>query len=376
MDIKSSHQIFNFLEADNLCFAYSGSISDTITHKIIELTQFNIDSSRNFVKLKNKISFLLAECYQNVVRHGKIEIQHTSFHEKSSAFFVRSIGTSFFITSANIVSNSTIEVVKEKLDRVNNLSPEELRLLQKQVLAQGKLSDRGGAGLGIIEMARKSGRKITYDFERINEDSSMFYLQLMLSSAEEHDDKEKEVSPDSTLGIMKSLHKLMVKEDILILHKGDFAEHSVLPVIQMIEKNLHKDDEVAAGKQKLYNISVELLQNISMHAYRKNGTNDALFILGKTDDNFYISTTNFIENHKIEGFKTQLSNLKKLSKDELNGLYREKLQHIIDKKEPGLGIGLIYIFRKCHMVDFVFQPNQQKSGLFSLIVTIKMSFHS
>ena len=204
----------------------------------------------------------------------------------------------------------------------------------------------------------------------------MFYLQLMLSSAEEHDDKEKEVSPDSTLGIMKSLHKLMVKEDILILHKGDFAEHSVLPVIQMIEKNLHKDDEVAAGKQKLYNISVELLQNISMHAYRKNGTNDALFILGKTDDNFYISTTNFIENHKIEGFKTQLSNLKKLSKDELNGLYREKLQHIIDKKEPGLGIGLIYIFRKCHMVDFVFQPNQQKSGLFSLIVTIKMSFHS
>ncbi|HOP04049.1 MAG TPA: SiaB family protein kinase [Tenuifilaceae bacterium] len=372
MDIKSSLEIFNFLEADNLCFAYSGSISDTITHKIIELTQFNIDSSGNFVKLKNKISFLLAECYQNVVRHGKVEIETASFHEKSSAFFVRSIGSSFFITSANIVNNSTIDVVKEKLDRVNSLSPDELRLLQKQVLAKGKLSERGGAGLGIIEMARKSGKKIIYDFEPISDCSSMFYLQLMLSSAEDSSKQEDDDYQNSSLGIMKSLHKLMVKEDILILHKGDFAEHSVLPVIQMIEKNLHKENETHSGRQKLYNISVELLQNISMHAFRKNGTNDALFILGKQDDDFYISTTNFIENNKVENLTTQLNNLKKLTKEELNGLYRQKLQSIIDRNETGLGIGLIYIFRKCNSVDFVFKPNEELIGLFNLVVTISM----
>lgn len=369
MDVESSTKIFRDLHSDDLCFVYSGSISDIITHKIIELTQFNIDSSGNFVKLKNKISFLMAECYQNVVRHGKTDLNQTNIHDKANAFFVRSIGNSFFITSSNIVKNQDIEIVKEKLDRVNNLTIDELKALQKQVLSKGKLSEKGGAGLGIIEMARRTGKKIRYVFDKVNEESSIFYLQLELKNQEE---LALEDDSGASLQLMKSLHELMVKENILILHKGDFAEHSVLPVIQMIEKNLHRETDTKTGKQRLYNVSVELLQNISMHAHRNNGVNEALFILGRVGDQFYISTTNYIERPKVEHLLSQLHYLKGLSKIELNELYREKLQGVIDCNETGTGIGLIYIFRKCHTIDYHLL---EKDNLpqFTIIITVNMT---
>jgi hypothetical protein len=366
MEVKSSIELFKELQKNDLCFAYSGSFFDSITHKIIDLTQHNIDSSGNFVKIKNKISFLMAECYQNVVRHGKTAVDYENDIDKSSAFFVRSIGTSFYITSANLVLNSTIDTIKEKLDKVNSLSQDELRLLQKQVLAKGKLSEKGGAGLGIIEMARRTDQKINYDFERINDTSSMFYLQLKIKSV---DEENKTSSVDISLDDMKILHQKMVSDNVLILHKGDFAEHSVLPVIQMIEKNLQKHADPHSGKQRLYNISVELLQNISMHAYKSNGTNEALFVLGKHNEHFYISTANYVELGKCEKLKVQIEELKGMNKNELNELYRQKLQLVIDEKAGGAGIGLIYIFRKCSSIDFSIKPESNK-GLFSLVVNV------
>jgi len=311
----------------------------------------------------------MAECYQNVVRHGKETTIKTNLHDKTSAFFVRSFGSSFYITSANIIKNKDIDIVKEKLDKVNNLSPEDLKVLQKQVLAKGKLSEKGGAGLGIIEMARKTGKKISFDFKLLNEEASMFYLQLELNSAETSDNDESPINSSLSLGLMKSLHNLMISENILILHKGDFAEHSVLPVIQMIEKNLHEEFESQAGRQKLYNISVELLQNMSMHAHKVNGANEALFILGKKNENFYISTTNYLDEVKSSKLTEYLGKLKSMSKEELNALYREKLQTIINDSECNAGIGLIYIFRKCSSVEFVISSDKPLA-LFSLVATV------
>lgn len=365
MDIHSTHQLFKNLNNDELSFAYSGSFSDTITHKIIELTHFNIDSSKNFNKLKNKISFLMAECYQNVVRHGKTTDTPEDQYIKTSAFFARSLSDTFSIASANLIPNSTISSIKEKLDRANSLSPEELKTLQREVLSKGKLSEKGGAGLGIIEMARKTGQKIAYDFLNYDDNSSIFYLQLKLRSQQEGSLECNDVSLDE----IKSLHALMMKKDILIIHKGDFSEHSVLPVIQMIEKNLRKSDEIQQGKQRLYNVSVEMLQNISMHAIRRNGVNEGLFVLGKKDDRYFIGSMNYIQPSKSKPFIERLDKLKALTKEELNELYRKKLSMIVNQKVGVTGIGLVYIFRKCNNLDYSI-ISQNDMSLFSIVATI------
>jgi hypothetical protein len=360
MDVKTTAGLLKDLRHDDLIFAYTGSVSDSITHKIIELTQFNIDSAGNFVKIKNKISFLMAECYQNVARHGKHTIELDANSEYYGAFFVRSVGNIFFIASANSVNREHIPSIKEKLDKVNNLSPDELRLLQKQVLREGKLSDRGGAGLGVIEMARRTGRKISYDFHPINEQTSLFFIQLTILTSDEQEPSE---DIDSSIYYIKSLYQKMVAENLVILHKGDFSENSVLPIIHMIEKNILRFSELKIGKQKLYNISVELLQNISMHAHKTDKFNEGLFLLELDNDHFRIGASNFVRNDNVPPLQIQLDNLNSLTREELNELYRDKLRLLVDENAQGVGIGLIYIFRKSCKVDFEIEQMTNKALL-------------
>ncbi|MDX9770903.1 MAG: SiaB family protein kinase [Tenuifilaceae bacterium] len=352
MNVEFTTDLLKSLESDDLVFAYSGVISDTITHKIIELTQSNIDSAGNFVRFKNKISFLMAECYQNVARHSKYSVDVQLNSDLRGAFYVRSFGNRFHIASANAVSIEFIETIKEKLDKVNSLSAEELRLLQKQVLAQGKLSERGGAGLGIIEMARRTGQKILYEFEPIGDNLALFFLQLNIVNS----DDQVAVDHDYSLEHMKSLYRKMQQNNLLVIHKGDFSENSVLPIIHMIEKNILRLNEVKHNKQKLYNISVELLQNISMHAARKNGVNEALFTLKKSEDGFIIGTSNYIDQVQVDPLKDSLNEIYLLTKSELNSLYREKLRLLVDEGVSGVGIGLIYIFRKSNEVRYAISP--------------------
>ncbi len=351
MDVGSISGLLEYLHKDELVFAYSGAVSDTITHKIIELTQYNIDSSGSFVKLKNKISFLMAECYQNVARHGKYAFSEMNPKNFDGAFYVRSVKDAFYIASANTVNCSAIESITEKLDKVNSLTPSELRLLQKEVLSQGKLSERGGAGLGVIEMARRTGQKISYDFEQIDDEYSLFFIQLTIKSPEKQE--ENTSKEGSSLDHMKGIHKKMVAENLIILHKGDFSEYSVLPIIQMIEKNILQTHDIKHGKQKLYNISVELLQNISMHAQRINGINEALFVLKREEGNFLVGVSNFIDSEKVGDIEDYFEFLKSKEKPELNALYRQKMKNMINEDSNSAGIGLIYLFRKSEKIDYL-----------------------
>ncbi|MFP4555810.1 MAG: SiaB family protein kinase [Bacteroidales bacterium] len=367
MDVGSIAGLLEYLHKDELVFAYSGAVSDTITHKIIELTQYNIDSSGSFVKFKNKISFLMAECYQNVARHGKYAFSEVNLQEFNGAFYVRSIKDAFYIASVNSVNCNVIDSITKKLDKVNSLTPPELRLLQKEVLSQGKLSERGGAGLGVIEMARRTGQKITYDFEQIDDEHSLFFIQLTIKSPGHQEEVPRKEY--SSLDHMKGIHKKMVAENLIILHKGDFSEYSVLPIIQMIEKNILQTDDIKQGKQKLYNISVELLQNISMHAQRINGVNEALFVLKREEGSFVIGASNFIDRENVGELKDYFEFLKSKHKPELNALYRQKMKNMINEDTSSAGIGLIYLFRKSERINYSV-TNIDNRALLNLTVAI------
>jgi hypothetical protein len=292
----------------------------------------------------------MAECYQNIVRHGTNPHTNVKFPTKSSAFFSRSRNGVFYITSANYVMNEFKDTISSKLNRVNDLSQDELKELSREVLLKGELSEKGGAGLGIIEMARKSGNKLDYLFENINEKLSMFYLHLRLRSEIEDGGERKNV--EICIEEMKQMHDSLNSENVLIMHKGDFSRLSVLPVIQMIEGNLKDQFDTPGEKQKLFHISVEILQNISKHGYKKNNESVGMFMLGKQNGHYNINTVNFVEKASAETLAKNLNELSKMSRTELDSKYKLKLRAGPGEDSNGAGLGLIDVLRECHSYHF------------------------
>ena len=209
MNINIPYYFFKLLETDSTTFVYQGEFSDDLTAKAIRLGEYSIRNTSVFNRLRKKVSFLIIECLQNVIRYEeKPKVVHQT-NNHPGTFMVRNIGNSFYITSTNRIKNEKIDGLKTKLKNINQLDEEELKKMKKHVLTDKKFSEKGGAGLGLIEITRKSGHKLEYDFEYLNFYLSCFYLQIKLVANE-----ETNKYPSVTLKNSKDLYHEILDKNI------------------------------------------------------------------------------------------------------------------------------------------------------------------
>ena len=153
MTTKTIYDFYKLLENDNISFSYRGGFSNNVLTTATQLFKENLEEEHS--KLKNKLSFLMIESFQNISRYAE-EDEDDKLEETSEFFMTRNVGDTFYIISANLIDNDKIPEVKEKLERVNTLEKKELNALYREVLTNKQISEKGGAGLGFIEMVRKT----------------------------------------------------------------------------------------------------------------------------------------------------------------------------------------------------------------------------
>jgi hypothetical protein len=68
--------------------------------------------------------------------------------------------------------------LSEKIDGLNGMDAMYLKKAYEQTLREGSFSDKGGAGLGLIEIARKSSDKLYYNFEYMGDGKFFFTFNV------------------------------------------------------------------------------------------------------------------------------------------------------------------------------------------------------
>ncbi len=121
-----------------------------------------------------KIFFISVESLQNMLIHGGKDSQG----HQHNYFILTKNHTKIEIITANLVSNNIIEKLKKDVERLNSFNdPAELKSYYMEHLDKNEISDKGGAGLGFITIAMKSGNKLGYEFGKINDTLSLFMLR-------------------------------------------------------------------------------------------------------------------------------------------------------------------------------------------------------
>jgi len=100
----------------------------------------------------------------------------------SKGIFVLGIqDKTYFIQTRNIIKDSNIKILKTRIDYLNTLDKKELRRYYKeQVKAENENPESKGAGLGLIEIARRASSKIEYEFESCNDGLSYFSMYVTI----------------------------------------------------------------------------------------------------------------------------------------------------------------------------------------------------
>lgn len=164
----------------NLILVYEGEFTQEITKSVLAMAERNMDAFGEEAAVKRKVFNVMVECLQNICKHA--EAYDTENYGKNSAIFmIGKHNNEYVITSGNAVPKEKVEEITRRLEHINSLDKEGLKELYKEVIKHGELSAKGGAGLGFIDMARKSGHKLRYDFEPINDKLSFFSLRATIS---------------------------------------------------------------------------------------------------------------------------------------------------------------------------------------------------
>ena len=84
------------------------------------------------------------------------------------------------ISTGNFITQDKVDVLKNKIDKINSMGKEELKDMYKFILNHQRLSEKGGGGLGLVDIARKTGNKLEYTFEKYSDAYYFFNLDVFI----------------------------------------------------------------------------------------------------------------------------------------------------------------------------------------------------
>lgn len=177
-------QIKHFVEdigEANLLINFTGEISEQKVNTILTDLEAQLEQSEPEFKKQRKVYNILVETLQNLYHHtGKQEKYDVSGGDtnRDVAFVIGKSEEKYSILAANYINNKGIDQLRQRLEKINAMDKDELRVFYKEVLNNGEYSVHGGGGLGMIDIARKSGNKLLYKFDKVNDDYSLFILKI------------------------------------------------------------------------------------------------------------------------------------------------------------------------------------------------------
>jgi len=169
------------MKKNNINLAYEGEITHQITKAFTSLTESNLMKEDDVNTVQKKVFHVMVECLQNISKHAENRNSIVTSKDGRGIFMISKDESEYNVTTGNVINNDKIPKLREILENINSLDPDGLKTLYKQQMREGRLSDRGGAGLGFIDIARKTGQKLIYSFLTINEKRSFFVLTSTIS---------------------------------------------------------------------------------------------------------------------------------------------------------------------------------------------------
>jgi len=173
--------IYEKMERNNILLSFKGEVTSDLLTSILQIMENKMEDFQEEPKMKKKVYNVLVECLQNLYHHMDEVPAARAEKLKSAIFMIGKMDQVYNIFTGNYILNENVAGLKGRLDKVNSLNKEELKLYYKEVLNNGEMSLKGGGGLGMIDIARKTGEKIDYKFLEINDKISFFTLNIKVT---------------------------------------------------------------------------------------------------------------------------------------------------------------------------------------------------
>ena len=174
-------EVYEDLDKRNVVLSFRGDLTGDLLTGILHIIEQKLDRYNEPNPIKRKVFNVLVECLQNLYLHNEIDSESEDPDKPSVIVMVSKCDRGYNILTGNLIPKENVKSLSERLTEINKLSRDELKELYLQTLSDGKRSSKGGSGLGFLEIARKSKRKLEFGFAPYNKESSFFSLNVKIT---------------------------------------------------------------------------------------------------------------------------------------------------------------------------------------------------
>jgi hypothetical protein len=336
-------KIRNKMMKERLLFVYRGVVTRDNSVPLLMLLEKEMEHSEfGFLGRKRLFMFVL-ESLQNVSRHS-----NGSQHAGMSLVVYSKANGGYTVTTGNVISSSNIEDLKKRLDEINHLETGEIRSVYRQMLSNSEFSSKGGAGLGLIEMAKKTGNKLDYDFVKMDDANSYFILSKTVNSegvGAHYGMKEKTFAGKA----VSQLEKMMAEHNVYLVWSGHITPDVGKEVLSFTETQLSENDVESNQRRRVFSILVEIIENVAKYSpgfepEEKYGMPIAIIRLEYKI--YHLTTGNLILNDQVDTLKKKIDTINQFDKAGLKELFRKSLSDQTLSGDSTGNMGLIDMARK------------------------------
>ena len=178
--------LFSDLERHQVLLSFKGDLTPDLVTALLGAVENQMTQLEQDPKVRKRVFNVLMECLQNLYHH-KARSQSAdegtpNSEEAQGVVMIARSDQGWQVLTGNFMAGREVDKLKAHLERVNMLDGDQLRAFYMETLAEGQYGRHGGAGLGLIDIARKSGRKLEYGFVPYDAENAFFSLNVNVNS--------------------------------------------------------------------------------------------------------------------------------------------------------------------------------------------------
>jgi len=158
------------LMENNISIIYSGPLWADGIDGLAEFLQRRLDMDELSLSASQSVFSVFVEQLNNMLMYS-VEAKGIDPVEKAKSEIAKGIflmgkhDDKYFLQTGNFMKTSSTELLKSRIDHLNTLDKQQLRqFLKEKRRSEDDNFDSKGAGLGLIEVAKRATSKIEYEF--------------------------------------------------------------------------------------------------------------------------------------------------------------------------------------------------------------------
>lgn len=180
------YDLYDRLEKGRVMLSFKGNLTTDLITALLGVVERKMEVIETDAKTRKRVFNVVMECLQNLYHHnssmGKAIAGQGTDDVRHGVVMIVQTQKGHSVLTGNLMRGIEVDSLKQRLDRINALDADQLRGLYKETLNDGQFGAAGGGGLGIIDIARKSGQKLEYGFVPNTEGNAFFSLNVNVNT--------------------------------------------------------------------------------------------------------------------------------------------------------------------------------------------------